>query len=166
MDTDRIICPPTSKIRYRCVIARHWLDSGRTSPVILVFNIFDEHIPRDLRSRVIFDRYWVDGAAGEHIVQIYRNRVLFSRHHFYHFKDSGVPVSINGGENTSKIARTFFSVSRIFFQYWLYYYLPPTCCAGKTINLLLRWKKSTKPLESKMRQISLGINQSCFNCPF
>jgi hypothetical protein len=26
-----------------------------------------------------------------------------------------------------------------------------------------RWKKSTKPLESKMRLISLGINQSCSN---
>ncbi len=27
-----------------------------------------------------------------------------------------------------------------------------------------RWKKSTKTLSVKMRQISLGINQSCSNC--
>ncbi len=26
-------------------------------------------------------------------------------------------------------------------------------------------KKSTEPLESKMRQISIGINLSCSNCP-
>jgi hypothetical protein len=40
------------------------------------------------------------------------------------------------------------------------------CDASKTINLsLYRWKKSTKPVQSKMRQISFGINQSCSNSP-
>jgi hypothetical protein len=44
--TDRIMCPPASKILYCCVFTCHQLNSELTSPIILVYKKFDEHILR------------------------------------------------------------------------------------------------------------------------
>ena len=63
MCSDRIMWPPGSKIRYRSVFSRNRLDSGRTSPAILISKLFVELILGVSRQRVMFTRYRVDSGS-------------------------------------------------------------------------------------------------------
>ncbi len=119
MCSDRIMWLPGSKIQYRSVFSRYWLDSGRCSPAILVWKLFFELI---LRAK---DSGWclsaIESIAGVHIVQFYQFRDVFSRYRIYHFEDFSCvhPVSIDSRKTHQK-SPAHSSVFRGFFAILTY----------------------------------------------
>ncbi len=139
MCSDWIMCLPASKLQYRCVFFRHRLDSGRCSPgTYLGFKIFCWTWSKSLKIAGNLCQlsswlraYTVTNLSFPRCV-LPSSYLLFWR---FHMCSPGIDQR---RENTSKLARTLFRVSWIFFQnvgrfsrldvlYYtiLYYTIPP-----------------------------------------